>query len=454
MLIRFTLENFYSFNRRKEFTMIPYSRLGTLSHHKYQNGDVEVLKMASIYGANGAGKSNLIKSIGILKSLVLHGKMPFGLDNSSFKFNTQETRNQVLAIEFIEQSKPFLYAIELMGDTIVTEELYLSGLGKSDDKLIYERKTDKNNATTLKFSDDFENDAKSQIMKEVLIEDFISHNSTIFKLLSNRDNKYLKDIKIAFNWFSNTLHVITPETKPNALVHLLDSNSNLKNYAEKLMASFNIGITSLDSEKMGIKEFFGENDEIMVEDILQQLDESETNMLSLTSARGDQLIISKDEGKVWIKRLKVGHKGLNDKTVLFDLEEESDGTIRLLDFIPAFQSISTKESVFIVDEIERSIHPLLIKELVKKFSEDEKSKGQLIFTTHESNLLDQSIFRKDEIWFVEKDESASSDIYSLNDYKEHNTTDIRKGYLNGRYGGIPFLANLSDLKWNTDDINK
>ncbi|MDC9725519.1 MAG: AAA family ATPase, partial [Gammaproteobacteria bacterium] len=105
-------------------------------------------------------------------------------------------------------------------------------------------------------------------------------------------------------------------------------------------------------------------------------------------------------------------------------------------------------------EIERSIHPLLIKELVKKFSEDTQTQGQLIFTTHESNLLDQKTFRKDEIWFAEKDNEGCTDLYSLSDFKEHNTTDIRKGYLSGRYGSIPFLANLKDLNWHEYDTKK
>ena len=109
--------------------------------------------------------------------------------------------------------------------------------------------------------------------------------------------------------------------------------------------------------------------------------------------------------------------------------------------------------MFIIDEIERSIHPLLIKELVKKFSLDPNTKGQLIFTTHESNLLDQKILRQDEIWFAEKNENGSTDIYSLNDFKEHKTIDIQKGYLNGRYGSIPFLANLKDLNWHDYDTN-
>jgi AAA15 family ATPase/GTPase len=74
-----------------------------------------------------------------------------------------------------------------------------------------------------------------------------------------------------------------------------------------------------------------------------------------------------------------------------------------------------------------------------------------IFTTPESNLLDQNIFRLDEIWFVEKDKNGCTDIYPLSDFKEHNITDIKKGYLNGRYGSIPFLANLKDLNWHQYD---
>ena len=75
------------------------------------------------------------------------------------------------------------------------------------------------------------------------------------------------------------------------------------------------------------------------------------------------------------------------------------------------------------------------------------TQGQLIFSTHESNLLDQDIFRPDEIWFAEKNKEGATEVYALSEFKEHHTIDIRKGYLNGRYGGIPFLGNLKDLNW-------
>lgn len=450
MLIRFVIENMFSFGERKEFTTIPNKRLKTLQDHKYDLDGFEILKLSSIYGANGAGKSNLIKSLFHLQKLITKEEIPFKLKDTQHKFGNQ--KEQVLAIEFIQDNTPLYYGIVLSDDNISTEELYVSGLGKKDDKLIFERKTiDKE--TTIKFLDEFENDEKSQVLKTVLLEEFVKPNEPVLKLLSNRDNKFLKDVKKAYEWFSETLQIITPDSKPRALAHKIDTDIEFKKYAEDLMCSFNIGIKSLGAEKKNIKEFFGEDNENELDKLIKEVEDSPKKMIGLRSRRGDELIIVKENDTIWVKTLKVEHSSTK-KSAFFDLDEESDGTIRLLDFVPAFKNVISSEKVYIVDEIERSIHPLLIKELVKKFSLDKKTKGQLIFTTHESNLLDQEIFRQDEIWFAEKDLNGSTDLYSLSDFKEHKTIDIRKGYLNGRYGSIPFLGNLEDLKWHDYDFNK
>ncbi len=108
--------------------------------------------------------------------------------------------------------------------------------------------------TNITFLDDFENDEKSQVLKTVLLEEFIKPNEPILKFLSNRDNKFLKTVKNAYQWFSETLQIITPDSKPRALAHKIDIDNEFKKYAKDLMCSFNIGITSLGSEK---KEFKG-----------------------------------------------------------------------------------------------------------------------------------------------------------------------------------------------------
>ncbi len=455
MLIRFVIENLFSFGERKEFTTIPNKRLKTLEHHKYNNCDFNLLKIASIYGANGAGKSNLIKSLELFQKLIIRQKIPYRLKDSRFKFHdNNDNKSQIFAIEFIQDNIPFYYGIVLNESRIETEELYLSGLGKKEDYLIYERKTDKDNNTNITFLKEFENDEKSQILKSVLLEEFVKPDEPILKLLSNRDNKFLKDVKIAFKWFEDTLEIITPNSKPRALAHKIDIDKEFKKYAKDLMCSFNIGITDLKSDKKNLKEFFGEDNEKELDKLAQEVEDSPQKMIGLRSNKGDEIIIVKENGNIWVKTLKVGHIGKSNKSVLFNLNEESDGTVRLLDFVPAFKSVISNKKVYVIDEIERSIHPLLIKELVQKFSLDSETKGQLIFTTHESNLLNQEIFRQDEIWFAEKNKDGSTDLYSLNDFKEHKTIDIQKGYLNGRYGSIPFLGNLQDLNWHKYDTNK
>ena len=212
----------------------------------------------------------------------------------------------------------------------------------------------------------------------------------------------------------------------------------------------------MKTEKQNVKEFFSKDE---IESVNELFDDSEdgskNEIVPMTSIRGrDQIVVVKEGDDVFVKQLKLTHYDNTGASTDFEIDDESDGTSRLLDFIPAFRDILTTNKVILVDEIERSIHPLLIKELIRKFSEDKKSKGQLIFTTHESNLLDQDIFRQDEIWFVEKSPKGNTDLYSLSDYKEHNTIDIRKGYLNGRYGSIPFLGNLADLNWHKYDSNE
>ena len=457
MLIRFIVENVFSFGDRKEFTTIPNSRLKTLQNHKYDIDGFDVLKISSIYGANGAGKSNLIKSLLVLKNLVTEKKIPFRPKCPTFKFNSPEDdKLQTIVIEFIEAGTAFCYGLELLDNRIVTEELYLSGLGKAEDKLLFERKTDQAEETKIKFLPDFEKDAKSQILKAVLLEEFVKADKPVLRLLAHRENPYFNDVKKAFHWFERTLEVITPDSRSIALVNKIERNSEFRKYSEEVMNSLHIGITSLAPLKQEAKDFFKHEELEFIEELTKELDESPDKMIALRQrGYGGEVILTKENGKLWVKTLKVGHTGRNKKSVLFELDEESDGTIRLLDFLPAFHGLVNTEKVFVIDEIERSIHPLLVKELVRKFSLDPDTKGQLIFTTHESNLLDQEIFRQDEIWFAEKNKKGSTDLYSLNDFKkEHKTIDIRKGYLNGRYGSIPFLGNLQDLNWHQDDTKK
>ena len=450
MLIRFTIDNILSFGEQKTFHTLPNKRLGTLKPHIYPFEGFDILKLSAIYGANGAGKSNLVQGLEMLRYLVTEESIPSKLKNGQFKFqNNRKNKSQVLAIEFVQDNTVFYYAIEIKDGVILTEELYESGLNIKADSLIFERKTIENNKTTLQFSEIFEHDEKTPFLKEVLL-DFIKPNKPALKLISDRDFKDFKIVKKAYQWFE-TLTIIRPHSKPIALAHQIDIDADFKAFADDIMRSFNIGIVDLFIEKTKIEDFFGNENEEKLEELRDKVEKSPQKMMQIRRINDTEgIFLVKEKDGVYIKTLQLRHKGGSNITANFDMDEESDGTIRLLDFIPVFRGLVTKNRVFVIDEIERSIHPLLIKELLKKFSLDSDTKGQLIFTTHESNLLDQNIFRQDEIWFAEKDETGSTDLYSLSAFKEHKTIDIQRGYLNGRYGSIPFLGNLQELNWHNN----
>jgi hypothetical protein len=171
---------------------------------------------------------------------------------------------------------------------------------------------------------------------------------------------------------------------------------------------------------------------------------------------------SRLEGDAWIEiggpedyrlvRFQSAHKGEDGRTVSMDLDDESDGTKRLLDLLPAVHQMRSRGRVNIVDEIDRSMHPILVRRLIEFFlTSCADSPSQLIVTTHESNLLDLDLLRRDEIWFAEKDHEQATRLYSLADFKVRKDLEIRKHYLQGRFGAIPFLGSLDALTKGQDE---
>lgn len=452
MLIRFVAKNILSFFESKEFNMLPRPKIRTPQGHKYSLDGVEVLKMSAVYGANGAGKSNLVKAIHLLQKLIFAEISASKIQDASFKFESAAPTPQMLAIEFWQDGQAFYYGVEIENDVIITEELYLSGLGKTNDKLLFERKKDLNNAVKLRFSDEFEKDAKSQLLKSILIEEFLVPSKTIFQWVAKRDNPLLADVKKAYTWFRDTLNIVTPDSKPYGLAEGLDKDIKFRKYTEDTARAYQVGISKLSVEKKRAEDVFKDREDVM-SFLRDKVSEPTDGIAMKMHQDGEELLVVK-EGNDWVtKQLKITQSDDLGREAEFHLSELSDGTMRLLDLLPAFLALAQMPQVYIIDELERSLHPIMAKELISKFANDNKAKGQLIFTTHESNLLDQAIFRQDEIWFVEKRENGASDLYSLSDFKEHNTIDIRKGYLNGRYGAVPFLATLHDIDWHNYDTN-
>jgi len=447
MLIRFAVKNLFSFKEQTDFNLLP-GKVKRLNHHKYPRNGIEILKLSALYGANGSGKSNLIRSISLLKALIVSGAIPKPLLNQQFKLSESSINEPVeLAIEFFANNSIYYYSISI-DDGIIVDEYFSSNDKNQKDEMIFHRKFEQGKNEILFFKE-FEDSAENQTLKKIIVTDLLKSNKPLFPLLNSISNNAFIDIKVAYHWIAEDLTIIYPDTKATGLVEEFETQKGFKEFANNLMCSFNTGITNLKVEVKGIEEFFGKDDQEKVDEIKADLRSNPDQRGLLTNERtAEEFVVVNEGGKLLAKRLIFEHRGEKNKNVEFRFDEESDGTRRLLEYLPALNSIVESSSTFIIDEIERSIHPLIIKELVEKFSLDTSTKGQLIFSTHESNLLDQEIFRTDEIWFSEKSILGATKLYSLSDFKEHNTIDIRKGYLNGRYGAIPFLGNLQDLNWH------
>lgn len=450
MLIRFVSKNIFSFKEETEFNLFP-NKTQRLSHHKITKNYVDILRLSALYGANGSGKSNLIKSISLLESMIVDdGKLPANSDELKFKLKSEEELNDPISIgiEFYIKSKIYYYSITFNKEIILNE--YLAESKKEKDILIFERNIE-NKVQSITFFDGYINNEKNKLFVDVLAEKLLQKDELLLSFLNSKYKDEFPDIVNAFTWFDETLVIIKPDAKPGGIAHLLDTNSEINDFANNLISKLNTGIFKINVAKQKFDEFT--TDKKKIQKIKEDLKKEPNGLSVLTHTEtGEEVTLVYEDDELYVKRLMTTH--LNDKgeEVEFYIGMESDGTKRLIDYIPALNGIINDESVYLIDEIERSIHPITIKEIISKISLDKSAKGQLIFTTHESSLLDQDILRPDEIWFAQKDIDGSSKLYSLSDYNIHNTANIENGYLNGRYGGIPFLSNLRDLNWHKYEI--
>ena len=448
MLLRFISKNLYSFNDETEFNLFPSSRTTHHLHHKMDCGHTTALRMSAIYGANGAGKSNLIKALSLLDLIVSGGttEMLTNRHNDlSFKFSMPNTNPVSIAVEFFKDTKVYYYSISFVGSLIVGEELYISH--EDYDELVFSR-TLKDAKQQVDFKDGYTSNVANATFIEVLQDKILRSDMVLLSFLANKYPEELSDVTAAYQWFIQNLMTISPNEKLGIAAHLFDVNKEMMAFLNGLLPQMKTGVSKMAVLKTEVDEKSQTLSEEWKE-LIPELKENPGVARPLYHPLDNRVTASAvyENGKIIMKTLQPIHVLEDGREVKMPIHSESDGTLRLIDYIPFVFSVIYENKIYVVDEIERSLHPILIKEIIAKLSAIPEAKGQLIFTTHESCLLDQKILRSDEIWFAEKDGGQATHLYPLSDFKIHNTANIENGYLNGRYGGIPFLANLRDLNW-------
>ena len=441
MLLRLIAENLTSFKEAVEFNTFPSSKSHSHENHKITCGHATALRMSAIYGANGAGKSNLLQALNLLQTLVKTEtlrKIDF-YDDPTFKLDSQcSGKPSGLAVEFYYNNNVFYYHVEFTLEEIVLEELLLSKKSK-DIPLFTRKRTDisiDSNYIGKGISEQFQDALKRLVRPDMLLLSFLG------KYYSS-ESPLVVD---AYQWFMKNLQLVLPDMFHGFVPHMIDTDSEFSELVNRTLPELKTGIDKLIVKKELIAEEEVKSGKLMqlVKQAKEHPGEPQTTRNRFTD---DVVNVIFENGNVYLKTLVAVHRNLDGSEVEMSLHDESDGTRRLIEYMPLLYAIIQKDMVYVVDEIERSIHPIMIKDIVRKLSESTTAKGQLIFTTHESGLLDQNIFRPDEIWFALKDAEQATQLYPLSDFNIHKTANIENGYLNGRYGGIPFLSNLKDLHW-------
>lgn len=402
MLIRFSFKNFKSFKDENCLDMEATS----LKEHEYNIAKInnsEYLKVSAIYGANASGKTNVLQAFDYMKNRILvsdDSKKNSPIDEKniySFMINDDPI---ALEVEILaKNNKIYKYGFELVKDNIISEWLYEKRVNKFYS--IFERE---NNNVTMK---------TNKIAGLSNIDE-----KTLFLNIYSKIDKDNEDFANVYYWFmnSNYLDLGNPDFEEiidKRVSFKILTDKNYKKELLKFIKTFDAGIEGINT----------------IPD-------------SVEAVKNNNGIVD----------IKVTHKGENGEEKALPFYLESNGTRKMFYLFDFFMDALKNGMVLFVDELDAKLHPLLTRYIINLFhnSDINKGNGQLIYSTHDTVNLNKDTFRRDEIWFAEKDKDGISTIYSLADYKINdikvrNDATYNKDYLSGRYGAIPVLENLEVL---------
>ncbi len=391
MIVQFTVKNFLSF---KEKTTLDMTSINAYKEHANNLIDINekdrILRVAAIYGANASGKSNLYKAIRSFQIIIAESLNNVDDSNTQvitkyykpFSFNKNKD-NTEFEIIMIYDKVEYKYGFEYNKEHIVSEWLYKKRIDYNRNTIVFERENDK-----IEFGASFRKECdtyKEQIPSETLVLSFF--------------NKLKLKTDVFSVVYKNINNIIVAKTG------MFEKRSVI----EKILPDI------IDTEK---KQF------------LKFLNAIDTGIKDISYEQNDDNT-----------RFYTTHHDELGNAYNIDLSSESEGTIKSIAiYIYAELAIITNRCMF-VDELNIKLHPLLLKFIIDLFY-NQSSEAQLIYTTHDTTLLDKKFFRRDQIWFVQKDNVGRSELFALSDFKVRADASFEKDYLAGVYGGIPLIKDF------------
>lgn len=426
MLIRFRVQNHKSIREEQELSLVAAS-LSEFPEKliRPRSLDVGLLRVVGIYGANASGKSTVLNALEFMQDAVLEShrewKPKASIPRQPFRLNSESTTMPSLfEVDFLLDQIRYTYGFILDSEVILEEWLYAYPQGKKQRWFV----------------------RKGQRPKDFVFSRFLAGENKAVQALTRPNSLFLSTaaqnnharLTPIFEWFDKSLHFVDAQTR-----NVLRSQTAVECVAptfresvKKLLMTADLGITGIDIEQ----DTFPEE----VRTMLAKAFKDQPEQLKLIDAQRYRPIL--------LHRSEV-----DGVDVRLPFADESQGTQQLFGLAGDVVKTIAEGGVLCVDELDASLHPLMAVEIVKLFNDPENNPhgAQLLFNTHDTNILEYAELRRDQIWFTEKDKSGATHLYALTDYKARKEENIKRGYLQGRYGAIPFLETPTPLLSNEED---
>ena len=427
MIISFSVENWMSFRDRATFSMVASqeeqhgTRVSKLDEYK-----TSVLPIAAIYGGNASGKTNFFKALSFAKTLVVKGsRLDSLIPVETFRLDDGEmTRPARFAFELLVDETIYDFSFAVTRRAVLEERLVK--ITSTSENVLYDRRDGKPNFAP-------------SLAKDTFLQFAFRGTQDNQLFLTNAVSQKVDRFRPVYDWFKNTLDLIAPDSRFQLFEQFFDEGHPLYTAMSELLPQLDTGIARLGSEEIPFENIpLPESSKL---ELQEEVQEGESISLSNPS-RNDRFVVTRKDGELIGKKLVAFHPKSDGTEAKFEMRQESDGSQRIIDLLPAFLDLSeqTSQKVYVIDEVDRSLHSLLIRNLIEAYLMgcSAETRTQLLLTTHNVMLMDQQLLRRDEMWVTERDASGATDLFSFSEYEDiRYDKDIRKSYLQGRMGGVP-----------------
>ncbi len=440
MLLNFTFENWKSFQNQTEFSMLATES----KHHEERlirlngprNNQLAVVPIAALYGGNASGKTNFCSAIEFAQKQVveiIQPDSPIPIEQSLIPVEDKKTLSR---FEFTIQvgEDTFQYIFNITNQKVEEEKLTYESLnkeGNQDAHVLFHRRIGK--------SIDIRNkNANEKNRLEYVFQG--TRDNQLF--LNNSVTQNIDTYRPVYDWFKYQVRVIDSSAIINDASLYFNNGLDIG----PALSDLDTGIAKLQLKDVPPNSMIPA---IIATRIKKNLANGESKLLQ--NQNGDRFIVSNENGNTATKQLIAEHEHSDGESVAIPFSNEASGSQRLIDLLPAFFQLASKRSecVYIIDELDRSLHSNLAYHLIESYLTScmPKNRSQLIFTAHDVQLMDKNLFRIDELWVTERDATGTTSLNPLSEFGHlDGSGNIKQKYLQGRLGGIPSLFPFLNLQ--------